>query len=304
MLAIIRDIVNVMRAIRTHPLYTTGAERRYALRRFLAWQIAGRAHSGGLCMEYVDGARLLVRRRLGGRLHYILGLGEFDDMAFVAHVLRKGEIFVDVGANIGAYTVLAGVTSGARCVSFEPTEHAARYLIDNVMLNGLVSQVEVCRCAVGAAHGELQLTTGMGEVNHVLHGGESVQSMRVEVITLDDFFEKRESPCVVKIDVEGFETEVMRGAQKLLARRAPLAFLIELAGHGAAYGYDESVVRMALEDHGYICCHYAARQRKLFRIASDEGRTASPNMLFVRDLDEARRRLEKAPPFSLGNYKI
>lgn len=304
MLTIIRDIADVMREIRSYPLYTTRAERRRALGRFLAWQIAGRAHSGGLCMEYVGGARLLVRRRLGGRLHYVLGLGEFDDMAFVAHVLRKDEIFVDVGANIGAYTILAGVTAGARCVSFEPTEHAARYLIDNVMLNGLAPQVEVCRCAVGAAPGELQLTTGMGEVNHVLHGGESAQSMRVEVIALDDFFEKRESPCVVKIDVEGFETEVVHGARGLLARRASLAFLIELAGHGATYGYDESVLRKELENHGYIACRYDAKQRKLSRIAEEGSRAASPNMLFVRDMDETRERLESAPAFSLGSYKI
>ena len=48
------------------------------------------------------------------------GLHEFEDMMFLLHLLRPGDIFVDAGANIGSYTVLASAVVGAKSISFEP----------------------------------------------------------------------------------------------------------------------------------------------------------------------------------------
>lgn len=304
MLAILRDVTGVARLIRRHPLITTGADRRRAFRRFLAWQLAGRAHGGALSMDFVNHTRLLVKRHLGGRLHYVLGLAEFDDMAFVAHVLRPGELFADVGANIGAYTLMAAACGGAKVVAFEPAERAARYLTDNVALNGLQARVEICRKAVGATPGTIALTAGMGEINHVLLTDETAETVQVDVVTLDGFFAGREPPAVVKIDVEGFETEVMRGAARLLAARQPLAFLIELAGLGARYGHDEGAVRAELAKHGYIACAYQGMARKLTRLAERGNGRDSSNALYVRDFDELQARLQSAPPFALNDRSI
>lgn len=301
MLGALRDLTGVVKLIRHHPLLATAAERRSAYGRFLAWQLAGRAHAGALSMDFVNGTQLLVKRRLGGRLHYVLGLAEFDDMAFVAHILRPGEVFADVGANIGAYTLMAAACAGANVVAFEPAERARRYLGDNVALNGLQSKVEIRAEAVGASSGRLELTAGMGEVNHVRLEGEHTETVQADMVSLDGFFAGRRL-AVIKVDVEGFETEVMRGATRLLAARAPLALLIELAGLGARYGYDEEKVRAELDKHGYVACMYQGMTRKLSPVTTRDD--PGSNALYVRDLHEAQERLRSAPPFLLNGRRI
>ena len=301
---ILRDLAWVRRLIHDCPLYTTAAERRGAYRRFLAWQVAGRAHHGALVMDYVNGTRLMVRRHIGGRMHYVLGFGEFDDMAFTAHLLRRDEVFVDVGANIGAYTLIAATCAGAHCVAFEPVERIHHYLSRNVALNQLQSRVELFHSAVGAAAGELSMTAGMGEINHVQRPGEAGDMVRVPVVTLDAFFAQRQPPAMIKMDVEGFETEVINGAAGLLRRQPPLALLLELSGGGERYGYDEMRLHENLLSFGYTPCRYAGMQRKLSPLQAGWRLGDSPNMLYVRDVEEARRRVNEAPPFKLDRYTI
>jgi tRNA G37 N-methylase Trm5 len=63
-----------------------------------------------------------------GAVHYIAPrLGEFEEMAFVMHFLRSGELFVDVRANVGAFTVLAAGVAGAEVRAFEPNPGNLRY---------------------------------------------------------------------------------------------------------------------------------------------------------------------------------
>jgi FkbM family methyltransferase len=301
---ILSDLGLVRRLIREYPLYTTARERRAAFRRFLAWQVAGRAHAGPLCMEYVNGAKLLVKRRLGGRFPYVLGIPEFDDLVFVAHLLRKDEPFADVGANIGVYSVLAAACAGARCVAFEPAPRAFRYLEDNVALNRLQERVETHPWAVGASAGRLEMTEAMGENNHVAAAGDGGRQVSAEVVTLDSFYASRPAPVLLKMDVEGYETAVVDGAQSLLAAGKPLALLVELAGVGSRYGFDESRLHRRLVDFGYTACSYIALDRRLEPFDPALRYAGSANVLFLRDVAEARRRVQDAPAVEFGSYRI
>jgi len=293
-----------MRLIRGNPLFTRPRERWRAFGRFLAWQVMGRVHGGAISMDYVNHSKLLVRRRLGGRLHYVLGLAEFDDMAFVAHLLRKDDVFADVGANIGAYTVMAAVSSGVCCIAFEPATRAFGLLKDNIAFNRLEKSVVAVQAAVGAEAGRISLTAAMGEVNHVLREGEGGDSFSIEMVSLDGFFSGRPPPTLIKIDVEGFESEVIRGCDRLLAEQAPLALVVERAGHGAQYGYDEAVLDAAILRKGYTACSYDGLGRVL--TSRENGRVAHElsNTLYVRDIDEVRERLQSAPVFTLGDREI
>lgn len=303
-LGIVSDLALVMRLIREYPLYTTARERRAALKRFLAWQVAGRAHAGPLCVGYVNGTQLLVKRHLGGRFPYVFGIPEFDDMVFVAHLLRKGEPFADVGANVGVYSVLAAACAGAHCAAFEPSPRAFRYLEDNVALNRLQERVERHPWAVGAAAGQIQMTASMGENNHVSTGADRGESVNVPVVALDDFYTSRPPPVLLKIDVEGYETAVVDGARTLLSERKPLALIVELAGCGPRYGFDEAELYRRLVDFGYTACSYIALQRRLEPFDPALRFAGSANVLFVRDLAEARRRLQAAPAVEFGAYRI
>src|SRR5581483_151830 len=135
--------------------------------------------------------------------------------------IREGDRFADIGANIGIYTI-AAARRGARVVSFEPNPRVAGLLRRNVALNGMGDRVDVREVALAASPGETHLairgTLDMG-ANIDQSGGVAVRAE-----TLSEPFD------VAKIDVEGYEYEVLRGAAALLAdsTRRPRAIFIEL----------------------------------------------------------------------------
>ena len=131
--------------IRTHPL-----GKRHTLRArksWLGWQLRSRLSPGSLVVPFVGETKLLVHRGMHGATGNInCGLHEFEDMAFLMHYLRPGDLFVDVGANIGSYTVLASGQCRARTIAIEPVAHAADILWANVELNSLQALVRLERC--------------------------------------------------------------------------------------------------------------------------------------------------------------
>lgn len=153
--------------------------------------------------------------------------------------LEKGDLFLDVGANIGAYSVLCGCL-GAEVIAFEPAPDTARLLRENVALNGL--EVEVWEAAAGREEGTTRFTAGLDCVNRVDPDGETT----VRVLRLDSVVGDR-LVGGVKVDVEGLELEVLVGLTTALkehrvgllqlewnraADRAPVADLLACHGYG------------------------------------------------------------------------
>src|SRR5581483_7903411 len=142
-------MIRILSGIARHPL---NRHRPFAaIGRFVAWQLGTRLLGAPVAMPFIGSTRLLVRRGMvgaTGNVYY--GLQEFEDMAFVVHALRQGDVFVDVGANVGSYTVLAAGVSGARCIALEPVPSTFDSLLDNVRLNDLTARVECHNVAAGS----------------------------------------------------------------------------------------------------------------------------------------------------------
>jgi hypothetical protein len=110
--------VSTARFIIDHPL--SRGRKLANLSRFARWQIAARVARGPVAVQFVNSAQLFAIPGMAGATGNVyVGLHEFADMSFVLHFLRPNDLFVDVGANIGSYTVLASAAVGANCVSFE-----------------------------------------------------------------------------------------------------------------------------------------------------------------------------------------
>jgi FkbM family methyltransferase len=220
-------------------------------------------------------------------------------MAFAAHMLEPGDLFVDVGANVGAYTILA-CSVGARCISIEPSPQTFARLAENVRLNDFSPRVNAINTAAGAANGELSFTSGLDTVDHVVASGEisgAVQTVRVEPL---DALLAGDRPVVIKIDVEGFETEVLRGASATLSSSSLEAIVIEMNGSGARYGYDEGRIHDEIVRAGFSPVRYTARTRE---IAIDSVFSTHGNRLYVRDVARAKQRVANAPPLILPDRK-
>jgi hypothetical protein len=111
-------MLNTLSFIRGHPL--TRSQPLVAVARFAAWQIGSRLKKVHT-RSWIDGSKLVVESGMTGATGNIYcGLHEFADMAFVLHLLREGDLFLDIGANVGSYTVLASAVCGARTLAFEP----------------------------------------------------------------------------------------------------------------------------------------------------------------------------------------
>jgi len=167
--------------------------------------------------------------------------------------LRPGDIFVDVGANVGTYSLMGAslVGHGGRVLAFEPIPATRMRLEKNVSLND-VPQLRILPNGLGAEPGSTTF--------HVADGASGLSSryndaggtqVEVEISTLDAILQDHPAPRLMKIDVEGMELEVLRGAAGLLrSEEAPLIVFEAHLPHMHAAGTDYAEMRQFLADHG------------------------------------------------------
>lgn len=136
---------------------------------------------------------------------------------FLTERFRDGAVFVDVGANVGAYSLRAAAR-GMKVYAFEPMPVNIELFKRNAALNKL--SVELSECALGAENGNARLTPN-GAVSRISKNGE----LEVPLRTLDSFDLPRVD--LLKVDVEGYELEVLKGAEKTLERSHP-AIMVEM----------------------------------------------------------------------------
>jgi FkbM family methyltransferase len=225
-----------------------------------------------------------------GAAHFITpGLCEFDEMGFVLHLLRPSDTMIDVGANVGAFTVLASAVKGARTIAFEPSPFTFGYLKRNVALNDITDRTRLVQCAVGRGPGELRLTNSLGTENYVSTDRNDTTAVSVPVRCLDHEL-ANEKPTLIKVDVEGFEADVIAGALETLKKPSLMALIVERSGIGKRYGFDEAEVHAKIRAAGFSPFFYSAVTRELRPI--DEAQEG--NIVYVRAPDAVAARLREA----------
>lgn len=181
---------------------------------------------------------------------------------FVSRFLKRGAVFVDVGANQGFYTILAGLRVGdsGRVFAFEPAATERRKLLRNLRMNRL-STVAVEASALGRQEGTTEFHLCLdhqGSWSSIRHPAADVTARRVVVevpITTLDAYLLRDKAVdrvdMMKIDVEGGELDVLRGAQEVLRRFRPL-ILCELEDRRTRqWGYGAAEIVSLLEESNY-----------------------------------------------------
>lgn len=295
---IIKSLFATMRFIYHHPL--NKGRRFAAFARWARWQVGSRLVPGAIAVTFVNDVQILVEPGMTGATGNVYaGLHEFQDMSFVLHSLRPGDLFVDVGANIGSYTLLAGGAAGAECMAIEPISSSFIRLERNVALNGLLPRVTPLNVAIGHEEGKIRFTTGLDTENHALDEkeAETCDTQEVRITTLDNVVGDLK-PTLIKIDVEGFETNVINGAQHVLALNALDAVLIELNGLGRRYGFDEEDVHRRMLESGFNPYTYLPFDRSLNPAG---GINPVGNTLYIKNVGGVTQRLKTAPRFHVAN---
>jgi FkbM family methyltransferase len=148
-----------------------------------------------------------------------LGFYEPETSDLLRTLVFPGATVYDIGANVGVHTLLAARLAGeaGRVIAFEPLPRNLAYLREHTRLNRLAN-VEVVAAAVTDDVGKQSFDEGGSPSMGRLGSG----ALTVDVVSLDSF---GGDPDVIKIDVEGAEVEVLRGAQDLLRRATPSVIL-------------------------------------------------------------------------------
>jgi FkbM family methyltransferase len=221
------------------------------------------------------------------------GLHEFSDMGYLLHVLCGDDLFVDVGANVGSYTILACAVVGACGYAFEPVPSTYMRLIENVRLNNLEGRVTCLNVGVGSEEGEVSFTSDMDTTNHVVASREQSDNViNVRICALDDAL-RNKSPALLKLDVEGYETPALQGAQETLKKPSLHSIIMELNGSGSRYGFNESRILEMMFDHGFKTYSYNPLDRSL--ISLNGKNLASGNTLFIRNYSLVLENLASSP---------
>lgn len=185
-------------------------------------------------MELPGGATISFQyRETLGWSSLLYGTFELKELEFVQKYLRPSDLALDIGANVGLYSVLMGVTVGGagRVFAFEPSPANVLRLRENLQRNHLES-AQVFPCALGEQDGHLALHLAQDpaypSLVQVESGLSSGAYITVEVCRLDGVWEKLGRPMVAfaKIDVEGAEMAVIQGAPNFLRACKP-TLLIE-----------------------------------------------------------------------------
>ena len=161
-----------------------------------------------------------------GRSFDLYGEYAESEMNLLGSMLKPGQIAFDVGANIGAHTLFFADRVGAkgRVVALEPQRQVFQTLCANVALNAL-GNVMTFHVAAGAAPGATQVPVpdyandgNFGGISVGQGGGETVQVMTVDQLGVPAL-------ALIKIDVEGMELEVLKGAQATLTKHRPVLYV-------------------------------------------------------------------------------
>jgi FkbM family methyltransferase len=277
--------------ILNHPL--SRGRKLDLIKRYISFHLSRRFSKKPIIYPFIDGVRYYVPEDMTGIVrNYYTGLEDFEDMGFLLQFLRKDDLFVDVGANVGVYTLLASGACKAKTISIEPIPSAYEQLLRNLQLNNMSHLVTPLNCGAGSSRSVLRFTSEYGPMNRVARSEpQPEEQVEADVLPLDDII-GQENPHLLKIDVEGFEVEVIKGAVRTLQKESLSAIIIEINSLGNRYGFKDDMIHDLLVDKGFSAYEYDPFTREL--IPQKEYEIQKLNTLFIRNRTRVQDRLDQA----------
>ena len=290
-------IVSTIRLIVNHPLSKN--KKTKAILRYFKWVINTMLNPYPVIYPFTENSKMIVQKGMFAALgNLYCGLLEYQEMSFVLHFLRENDLFIDIGANIGSYTILASAHVGCETVSIEPVPSTFSHLIDNININRIQEKVTALNFALGYEEGTTYFTKNLCAMNHVATDSET-DTITVPIFTLDKILAGK-CPILLKIDVEGFETGVLKGASQTLNNINLKSIIIELNDLGKRYGYDQLLIHQNFIALGFVPYQYNPVKRQLVKLDC----LGSGNAIYIRDIEFVNTRVQNANKVKLPNNII
>jgi len=191
--------------------------------RILRWLLFKRFTGSEFVSRSINGCKMYLSLREPGISEILNHYGdrEPEHVHILEHVLDEGMCVLDIGGNIGYYTLMMAskVGEGGKVYAVEPVPANFRILEKNVRANQFDGRVELAQVAISNANGIVRIDLSNRSNLHTLHSGRSVimdgllelsgESIEVETLDLPSFLKGRRLPGLLRMDVEGHEVEIL-----------------------------------------------------------------------------------------------
>ncbi|HMD13020.1 MAG TPA: FkbM family methyltransferase, partial [Bacteroidota bacterium] len=253
-------------------------EQRYPVR-FLASRVLWRLNMTDYFLIDKGQFRIRFFPSALSAAYWVDPVGRKDDEVFLSAYLKKCDVFVDVGANIGVLSLVAAAAVGdtGKVISIEGHPRIFDYLCKNVAMNQY-KNITLINAAVGEKKGKICFSDDRSDdLNSVV----PESALEVSMVTLDELVAP-EVDCInlLKVDVEGFEKFVFEGASKVLGI-TECVYFESCEKHFAKYGYSCADIFSLLMDHRFRL--YKVNSQLISPIAFGHCSSFCENLLAVKD---------------------
>lgn len=210
-----------------------------------------------------------------------------NDEDLIRAYLTVGDVYVDLGANIGSLALAAWTRVGSqgKVFAFEPHPRTYQFLLANAALND--ASITAFNQAVGDKAGEVPFSSGTADdLNYISSAGE----IKVPMVTLDNALSgKTDRVDLLKIDVEGYEKFAFEGARDILAK-TKCVYFESLEERCNRFGYTSPDVFRLLESLGFEILFPFAEERTIAPLPSDYVSHEYVDLIAIRDRDDFLKR--------------
>lgn len=269
--------------------------------RFARWQVLSRIHEGKIgIIPWVNGSVLAVKKGEHGLTGNIYcTLHENEEMTFFLRVLRQGDLFIDVGANGGSYSILATKVRGCHAIAFEPAPENFSMLMRNLSANSIQGLVTAHQAAVSDFVGTGTMSSASGATSQLIVSAPTAHTSEEIAVTTLDSLDVPNRNILVKVDVEGAEESVIRGASQFLRNDNVLAVTMEVHWESLSLSPDSLKVLRLMTELGFEHFHFDLISGNLRRGTSPQHR----NIIFSRRPDDVDARTQKPITLDVGTSR-
>ncbi len=209
--------------------------------------------------------------------NFYFGLNQFNDMSFLLHFLRSSDLFLDVGANMGSYSLLASGIIGSKVLAIEPVLKTFGKLERLIELNHLSNRVQLYNLALGLnnfanENSYFRFSADRNGNDSIVEESYDEISELLRYSSLDHLFDSKTNLSLIKIDVEGSGYDVLKGSTRILnsLEYDPPVFIIE------AINFDLTTI---MHSFGYEPYTYTPSNRRILTLSDDS--IESQNLIWI-----------------------
>lgn len=266
------NLITLLRKIRTHP--GNAGQPLQSLWRAVQVQLGMRRGRREVRHNWVLPVRLVLRRGYHSLIaQAYFGLSEYAEMQFLIDTLQPDDLYLDAGANMGAYSLLAAGVCKAKVIAVEPLPENVRVLNEQIAFNNLQEKIRVLPIGLSDREGQLHFLSESPQNTFVVEKDhpEFHKTTVIPVRRAEDILTS--CPRFIKIDVEGHEAQILRGLGKYLYNHQLQYIQCEMV-HPEQNG---KIIQM-LEAVGFVPRTYDVEHRKLIAVGIGD----MPNVIWVR----------------------